>query len=67
MIASPWDLLVNEALRKQNLKQWMYDYAQGQKVLKKVLDLMKLGFWTEGPYEIACVHNKWNDYYQSAW
>ena len=48
--------LVNENLRKANLKRRAYDYAVGDKVLKKVWKPTKLGERTSGPYTIKRVH-----------
>jgi len=48
--------LVNYRLMRQNVQRRMYDYAQNQKVLKKVHDLTKLGVRTPGPYKIKKVH-----------
>ena len=47
---------VNDNLRLANKKQRQHDYALGQKVLKKVQDLTKLGVRTTGPYNIEQVH-----------
>eukprot|EP00804_Cyclotella_cryptica_P022179 CCRYP_011644-RA/>CCRYP_011644-RA protein AED:0.17 eAED:0.14 QI:0/-1/0/1/-1/0/1/0/202 len=47
---------VNENLQRANRKQYHYDYAQRQQVLKKVHNPTKLGVRTEGPYTIKCVH-----------
>jgi hypothetical protein len=47
---------VNENLQHANRKQRQFDYAPGQQVLKKVLDLTKLGVRKEGPYTIECIH-----------
>ena len=47
---------VNDNLRRANKKQRQYDYASGQKVLKKVHDPTKLGVRTSGPYTIERVH-----------
>ena len=47
---------VNENLRRANRKRRQYDYATGQKVLKKVHDPTKLGVRTSGPYTIERVH-----------
>lgn len=55
-IAQRREQLVNESLRRQNLKRRRYDYVQGQRVLKKVHDPTKLGERTEGPYTIQSVH-----------
>ena len=48
--------VVNETLRRANLKRRSYDYVQGQRVLKKVHKLTKLGERTEGPYTVSQVH-----------
>ena len=47
---------VNENLRHANLKQRQYDFAQGQKFLKKVHDPNKLVVRTSGPYTIEKIH-----------
>jgi hypothetical protein len=47
---------VNDNLRRANKKRRQYDYASGQKVLKKVHDPTKLGVRTSGPYTIERVH-----------
>ena len=47
---------VNDNLRHANKKQCQYDYASGQKVLKKVHDPTKFGVRTSGPYIIECVY-----------
>eukprot|EP00957_Ditylum_brightwellii_P091331 6954241-Ditylum_brightwellii.AAC.1 len=47
---------VNDNLCGANKKQHQYDYALGQKVLKKVNDPTKLGVRTSGPYIIERVH-----------
>lgn len=56
LIAQRREQLVNESLRRQNLKRRRYDYVQGQRVLKKIHDPTKLGERTEGPYVIQSVH-----------
>ena len=56
LIAQKREQLVNESLRRQNLKRRTYDYVVGQRVLKKVHDPTKLGERTEGPYRIVTVH-----------
>ena len=48
--------VVNESLRRANLKRRTYDYVQGQQVLKKTYKPTKLGERTEGPYPISQVH-----------
>ena len=47
---------VNENLRKANAKSRSYDYAEGQKVLKKVHNPTKLVVRTTGHYPIQRVH-----------
>eukprot|EP00957_Ditylum_brightwellii_P017070 1287687-Ditylum_brightwellii.AAC.1 len=47
---------VNDILCRVNKKQRQYDYALGQKVLKKVHNPTKLGVRTSGPYIIDRVH-----------
>ena len=47
---------VNENLRRQNLRRRRFDYAVGDKVLKKVFEPTKLGTRATGPYEISRVH-----------
>lgn len=42
MIAQRREQLVNESLRRQNLKRRTYDYVVGQRVLKKVHNPTKL-------------------------
>ena len=48
--------LVNEDLRRKNAKRIKFDYAQGQRVLKKRHKPNKLGLLREGPYDITRVH-----------
>jgi hypothetical protein len=47
---------VNDSLRRANRKRRQYDYALGQKDVKKVHDLAKLGVRTTGPYNIEQAH-----------
>jgi hypothetical protein len=47
---------VNQNLQRPNMKQHQYDYAPGQKVLKKVHSPTKLGVRMEGPYTIKRIH-----------
>ena len=54
-IAARREQLVNDNLHCANKKQRQYDYASGQKVLKKVHDPIKLGVRTSGPYTIERV------------
>jgi transposase InsO family protein len=56
LIAQRREQLVNESLRRQNMKRRRYDYVIGQKVLKKIHEPTKLGERTEGPYTITRVH-----------
>jgi hypothetical protein len=56
LIARHREQLINESLRRQNLKRRTYDYVVGQKVLKKVHEPTKFGERTEGPYTIVTVH-----------
>jgi hypothetical protein len=56
LIARHCEQLINESLRRQNLKRRTYDYVVSQKVLKKVHEPTKLGERTEGPYTIVTVH-----------
>ena len=56
LIAQRREQVVNESLRRQNMKRRQYDYVIGQKVLKKIHDPTKLGERTEGPYPITRVH-----------
>ena len=48
--------LVNENLRRANLKRRRFDYKVNQKILKKLHQPTKLGEWYEGPYKIVQVH-----------
>ena len=52
LIAQRQEQLVNESLRRQNMKRRRYDYAQGQCMLKKLHEPTKLGERTKGPYHI---------------
>ena len=45
----------NENIRRANLKRRQYDYAQGQKFLKKVKNPTKLGVRKSGTYNIERV------------
>jgi hypothetical protein len=56
LIARHREQLINESLRRQNLKRRTYDYVVGQLVLKKVHEPTKLGEQTEGPYRIFTIH-----------
>ena len=47
---------VNDNLCHANRKQHQYDFAPGQKVLKKVHHPTKLGVRTTGPYNIEQAH-----------
>ena len=44
--------LVNENLRRANLKRRRYDYKVKQKILKKLHQPTKNAEWYEGPYNI---------------
>jgi len=55
-IAQHREQYVNDNLRHTNRKQRQYDYAPGQKVLKKVHGPAKLGVRTTGPYNIEQAH-----------
>ena len=59
-IAARREQLVNENLRKANLKRISHDYAVGDRVLKKVWQPTKLGERTHGPYAITRVHTNGN-------
>ena len=48
--------LVNENLRRSNLKRQQFDYAVNQKVLKKLHKLRKMNKRYSGPYDIVKVH-----------
>ncbi|KAL7530913.1 LOW QUALITY PROTEIN: hypothetical protein ACHAXR_008651, partial [Thalassiosira sp. AJA248-18] len=48
--------VVNESLRRADLKRRSYDYVQGERELKKTHKPTKLGERTEGPYTISQVH-----------
>ena len=48
--------LVNENLRRANLKRRRFDYKVNQQILKKLHQPTKLGEWYEGPYKIEQVH-----------
>jgi len=60
MISSKREQLVNESLRKANAKRRSYDYAVGDRVLKKIWKPTKLGPRTEGPYTVTRVHTNGN-------
>ena len=49
-------VLIDENLRRQNLKRRTFDYAIDQEVLVKVPNPRKLDAKAEGPYVITCVH-----------
>lgn len=49
-------VLINENLRRQNLKRRSFDYAINQEVLVKVPNPRKLDDKAEGPYTITQVH-----------
>ena len=56
MLTKKREHLVNENLRRKNLKRRKYDYEINQKVLKKLHKPTKLGEKHEGPYNIEKVH-----------
>jgi hypothetical protein len=49
-------VLINENLRRQNLKRRRFDYAIDQEVLLKVPSPRRLDDLNEGPYRISQVH-----------
>ena len=49
--------LIDENLRRQNKRRHDFDYVQGGKILKKVIDPTKLGYRHTGPYLIQQVHS----------
>ena len=55
-IALHCEQYVNDNLCHANRKRCQYDYAPGQKVLKKVHDPAKLGVRTNGPYNVEQAH-----------
>ena len=59
-IATRREQLVNENLRRQNLKRRTYDYNVNDLVLKKVYKPTKLGQRTTGPYTITRVYANGN-------
>ena len=56
MLTKKREHLINENLRRANLKRRRYDYEINQKVLKKLHKPTKLGEKHEGPYNIEKVH-----------
>ena len=56
MLTNKREHLVNENLRRKNLRRRKYDYEINQKVLKKLHAPTKLGERFEGPYTIEKVH-----------
>jgi hypothetical protein len=60
LIQSRRQQLVDEALRKMNLKRRSYDYTVNQLVLKNIHGFRKLGLRREGPYKIVQVHTNGN-------
>jgi hypothetical protein len=53
--------LINESLRRANMKRHSFDYQVGQQVLQLVTDPDKMQERAIGPYEITRVHcnGKW--------
>ncbi len=63
LLIADWHMLmrrcehhVSKSLHRQNCCHHKWDYAMGQKVLKKVFEPTKIGPQTTGPYVIPCVH-----------
>ena len=56
MLTKKRERLVNENLRRENLRRRKYDYEINQKVLKKLHKPTKLGEKHEGPYNIEKVY-----------
>ena len=56
LIAQRQEQLINENLRRHNLRRRRYDYAVGQQVLIKNHEITKMGLRTHGPYKITQVH-----------
>ena len=56
MLTKKREHLVNENLRRANLKRRLFDYKVNQKVLKKLHQPTKIGEWFEGPYNLEQVH-----------
>ena len=56
LIAQRREQLINENLRRHNLRRRRYDYAVGQQVLIKNHEITKMGLRTHGPYKITQVH-----------
>ena len=56
MLTKKREHLVNENLRRENLRRRKYDYEINQKVFKKLHKPTKLGENHEGPYNIEQVH-----------
>jgi hypothetical protein len=48
--------LIDETLRRNNLKRYSYDYIPGQQILLFVPDHTKLGSRTNAPFSITQVH-----------
>ena len=56
MLTQKREHLINENLRRANLKRRRFDCEVGQKVLKKLHAITKMGERFEGPYTIERVH-----------
>lgn len=56
LIARRREQMVNESLRRENMKRRRYDYVQGQRVMMKVYKPNKLEPTAKGPYRIVQVH-----------
>ena len=48
--------VIDDNLRRQNLKRRFFDYTVGQQILIKQIDPTKLGEQTCGPFQITQVH-----------
>ena len=49
-------VLIDENLRRHNLKHRSFDYRAGEQILIRALNPKKLGVRTEGPFSIIQVH-----------
>jgi hypothetical protein len=52
LIARRREQMVNESLRRENMKRRRYDYVQGQRVMMKVYKPNKLEPTAKGPYRL---------------
>jgi hypothetical protein len=53
-------VLIDDNLRRQNLKRRSFDYQVGQDVLVKTVNPAKLETRAHGPYRVLQVHTKGN-------